>query len=290
MTQIYAHDDKKFWGRQLQMAAGRAGVDCVLFRKPEQVPSNARAFVRLDQQAEQRDMSKGLVKQLFGAGIKTLPTIAEAELYDDKIAQYELLAHHMPQTAILTSLEQARSFAHYARYPLISKATSGASSNNVRLLERQEEAFAEAKAAFGRGIPISYNQRQTDYVFWQQFIGGNDRDYRVCVVGDDYFGLVRRNRADAPFASGSGDNYPLTMNNDRERAALRKAAEITNELGTQLMAYDFVFDGDRIYLLEVSSSWTPHAYALCPCFSKDGSATGRSGGHLFDLIVGAMTC
>jgi glutathione synthase/RimK-type ligase-like ATP-grasp enzyme len=290
VDKIYAHDDKKFWGRQLQMAAGRAGVDCVLFSKPEQVPNDARAFVRLDQQAEQRSITKGLVGKLFRAGVTTLPTNSEADLYDDKIGQYKILSHHMPHTEIITDLAKAKAFAQEADYPFISKATSGASSKNVRLVSSQAEAVSEAQKAFGRGIPISYERRQTGYVFWQKFVDGNDCDYRVCVAGGEYFGLVRRNRSDAPFASGSGDNYPLTLKDDREREALRKAVEITAELGTQLMAYDFVFDGDRIYLLEVSSSWTPHAYALSPCFTGDGKPTGGSGGHLFDLIVRAMTC
>lgn len=285
---IYAYDDIKFWGKQLVMAAGRAGIECVLFTKADRVPEGAVAFVRLDQQKEQRDICKAVVAALAKRKVITLPTTLEAELYDDKLTQTKLLGSHMPQTWQIHHPNEARALLERMALPFISKASVGAGSRNVRFVTNKYQAAREIEAAFGKGIPISYNRVQKGYLLWQQFVEGNDCDYRVCVVGNDYFGLVRHNRPDVPFASGSNNSYPLTLDNDRERAAFQKAVEVTRELGTKLMAYDVVFDGENPLLLEVSSAWTAHHHASSPCFNVNMERTGQTRGHLFDLILKAM--
>jgi len=287
---IYAHNDKTYWGKQIVMAAGRAGVECKLFLGVEDVPQGAFAFVRLDQQGAQREQCKNLVAKLNEKGLVTLPTAEEAVLYDDKHAQYLKLGHHMPKTIYADSDQKVRYALKSMSYPFISKAKGGAGSANVRLITNEKQARGEIQKVFGGGLTTSYGRRQRNYILWQDFVADNDCDYRVCVVGQDYFGLVRRNRKDVPFASGSGDFYPLTLATDREKAAFKKTVEITGELNTKLMAYDFVFDEDEPVLLEVSSSWTPYAYIQAPCFDRNMQPTGRTGAHLCDLIVGAMTC
>jgi glutathione synthase/RimK-type ligase-like ATP-grasp enzyme len=287
---IYAHNDNTYWGKQVVMAAGRAGVECKLFSCIEEVPEGAFAFVRLDQQGPQREKSKDLVAQLNARGVKTLPTAEEAILYDDKYAQFLKLGHHMPRTVYEEKQQKAAVSLKTMSYPFVSKAKGGAGSANVRLITNEVQAKGEILKAFSSGVPISYNRKQRGYVLWQEFVAGNDCDYRVCVAGDDYFGLVRRNRKDVPFASGSGNFYPLTLATDREKAAFAKAVEVAGEMATKLMAFDIVFDEDDPVLLEVSSSWTPYAYIQAPCFDRNMKPTGRTGAHLFDLIAGAMTC
>lgn len=270
------------------MAAGRAGVGCKLFNTADEVPAGERAFVRLDQQAEQRALSKGMVASLAARGVITLPTAEEAQWYDDKLAQLAVIGHHMPRTLLLKDTNTAVDSMRRMSLPFVSKAREGAASANVRLIRTAREAEEEIKLAFTAGISISGNRRQKGYLLWQDFVAGNECDYRVCVVGERYFGLVRQNRADLPFASGSGNFRPLTLSDERERVAFAKAVALTKELGTQLMAYDLVFDAHRPLVLEMSSSWKPYAYALCPAFDEAGKPTGEYGGEMFDWIVRAL--
>ena len=282
---LYAHDDPSGWGRQFVMAAGRLGMEAGLFRRPQDVPGGGRAFVRLDQQREQRDISRGLVLTLADAGVTTLPTAQEAIWYDDKAAQIQALHPWLPDTWFVPDRGQAMELAAQLDYPIISKSIDGSSSKGVRILRNQLEAAAEIGAVFGAGIPSVYDRVQQGYVYWQRFLPDNPCDYRVCICGDYAFGLVRNNRKDRPMASGSGDNHPLTLATARECAAVDLAWEIAQALGTRWMAFDIVFDGDRPQVLEMSSSWTPYAYTLCPAFLPHGSSDGRSGAHMFEMAA-----
>jgi hypothetical protein len=154
-----------------------------------------------------------------------------------------------------------------------------------------EQARLEVDRVFsGAGVPSVYGRHQRGYVYWQDFIAGNARDYRVCVVGDFLYGLVRENRPGTPFASGSGQHVPLRIAGDssgRARAALELAKLVAAELETQWMAFDIVFDAvGRGYVLELSSAWTMDAYADCPCYHRSNlSPASRTGRDSFDIAV-----
>jgi len=284
---LYAHDDPSGWGKQFVMAAGKLGHEAKLFSRASEVPDGARAFVRLDQKRDQRLMSKELVAALSDAGVITLPTRQEAYWYDDKAAQIEALHAWLPDTYFELDKQRALELARSLAFPIISKSIDGSSSKAVRLLNDAIEAAEEIGAVFGAGIPSVYDRVQRGYIYWQRFLPDNPCDYRVCICGGYVFGLVRNNRPDKPFASGSGDNYPLTMANERECEAVALAIEIAGALKTRWMAFDIVFDGDTPQVLEISSSWTPQSYARCPAFPQSGGEV-RTGAHMFEMAVEAL--
>src|SRR5690606_12091998 len=96
---LRAYRDPKGWGVSFTRAARAKGVHCTLFNSPRVVPTGL-AFVRLDQQGGQREVSKRIVSSLHRMGVQTLPTAREAIWYDDKGAQLQVLRPWMPRTVM----------------------------------------------------------------------------------------------------------------------------------------------------------------------------------------------
>ncbi len=290
-TRLWAYDDPKGWGKAFQVQAKARNMRCWLFKTPETVAQSETAFVRLDQQGSQRDVSRGVIVKLSERGIVSLPTAGEALLYDDKIAQYPVLQAWMPETWIRTSREDAEDLLEQCEiegaFPLISKSAEGAGSANVRVLANDDEAWAEIVTVFGTGRALKYGRIQTGYVYWQRIVPDNPCDYRVVITGDQAYGLVRINRKDTLFASGSGDNYPLTLKSEREIAAFDLAWKIADAIDTRWMAFDFVFDGDAPKVLEMSSAWTMQSYAKCPAYTRAQKPCG-TGADSFKIAVDVL--
>ncbi|HLU47855.1 MAG TPA: hypothetical protein VK116_07215 [Planctomycetota bacterium] len=287
---LWAYDDPKRWGRSFKRECDRiSGVTCRLFVRECRVPDGERAFVRLDQQGAQREISRDIVFALHRRRCITLPTRREAEWYDDKVAQIPALSRYMPATWHITDPEKAARVAAaipWARgMRLVSKAAEGSSSANVRILASREDALEEIDRAFGPGIGLQYDRVQRGYVYWQRLIESNPCDYRVCVVGDGLYGLRRQNRPGTPFASGSGNFAPLKMDDERSRAAAELAIRISREIDTRWMAYDFVFGDDGPLVLEMSSAWTMRAYEACPMFDFALRPLKQTGARSFRIAV-----
>lgn len=286
MKPFYAHDDDSKWGLHFQMACGRAGIRCHMFKKADEVPDDAVAFVRLNQMGDYREEGKSIVAALNRRGIATLPNAFEAELYDDKAAQVSVLKKWLPPTRFIQDAIEAAALAEKMTYPFMSKSKDGASSAGVRLIKTKEQAIREIKAVFGPGIRSVYNRKQRGYLLWQDFIPGNDCDYRVIITGNRLFGLKRYVRPDSPMASGSGNNEPvLTLDDPKALMAFEAAIEISNIIQTEWMAYDFVFDDDRCYVLEMSSAWVVGLYHFAQMFDLALEPTRERGGHMFDKAV-----
>lgn len=287
---LRAYADPKGWGKAFARAAEERGHFCSMFTRPRMVPTG-HAFVRLDQQGAQRDLSKRIVAELARQGIVTLPTPREAVWYDDKGAQISALEPWLPPTILIRSQGEAREFAEIAAYPLVSKSVDGSASKGVRLLADRAAALAEVERAWTPpGIPTVDGRRQLGYVYWQSFIPGNACDYRVVVVGRYAYGLVRSVRPGDFRASGSGVFEPITLRTERERAAMRLGVEVADALRTDWMAFDVVFDeGGRPFVLELSSAWTMKAYEACPCFDRATlEPTDRTGADSFTMAVEIM--
>ena len=106
--------------------------------------------------AEHRQIARRLLpvieRQL---GLPVYPDQATCWHYDDKIAQYYLLATAeipIPRTWISFNREQALEFARTADYPLVTKLWSGAGSENVRLVQNFGQAERWINKLFSRGV------------------------------------------------------------------------------------------------------------------------------------------
>jgi len=274
--ELLAFDDKKGYGKLFNPQR--------LIKKAEEAHPGDFCFIRLDQQGAQRDITKGIVEELNSKGVKTLPTLNEARLYDDKGAQYSVLKKWLPETYYIKDKGEALKIAFKLKYPIISKGIDGASSATVRILKDKHEALKEIHEAFSKkGMRSAYDRRQQGYIYWQSIVPDNDCDYRVIIAGDFAFGLVRRVREGTIFASGSGDNYPITLKNEKERIAVSFAFEIARSINTKWMAFDVVFNGEVPFVLEMSSSWSERVYRECSLFDIDGKDSGFKGNDSFSI-------
>ena len=239
-------------------------------------------------------------------GIKVFPNHATSWHFDDKLSQkyiLEAIGAPLAPTWIFYSKETALKFLEQAEYPLVFKLRRGAGSINVKIVNDKNEGAALVKAMFFMGrnpfplggrihqaaqraktrsrkesygvrIPRVLKQmirktlgfrRERGYVLFQRFIAGNDHDIRATVIGKRCFVFRREVRTGDFRASGSGMITYL----DKEsvpRDVVELAFHISEKLGFQSMAFDFVRDpvDKRLLLLEMSYVFNAQAVANCP--------------------------
>ena len=187
-------------------------------------------------------------------------------------------------------------------FPKVFKLRKGAGSLNVRLVRNAREARALVKQAFTSGFrPAAPYHRdaakryraalrkgellaavrrlpralaairtinralgsESGYVYFQDFVAGNDYDIRVTAIGNRAFGFTRDVRPGDFRASGSGR---IVYDLDRiPPECVRIAFEVARRAGSQSMAFDFVLeDGARPLIVEVSYAYDPRAVYDCP--------------------------
>ena len=129
-------------------------------------------------------------------GMLCYPSFAEAQLYEDKITQYELLKYHgLPVVDSFVSNSETETMAYLATcdYPLVWKITAGSGSVGVELLRTRRTAQRWVRHVFdfaGRRTNWPYVS-QKNYVYLQKFVPDAGPDIRVIVIGSLVFGFYR---------------------------------------------------------------------------------------------------
>jgi glutathione synthase/RimK-type ligase-like ATP-grasp enzyme len=205
-------------------------------------------------------------------------------------------------TWVFTDPAQAKAWIAQTSWPKVFKLRCGAGSNNVRLVRSQAEAEGICRQAFGAGFAampgylddartrlrntlnwthfcakvrrapqsilttLKYRRhgpRQRGYVYFQEFLPGNDFDTRVTIIGNRAFGATRRNRPNDFRASGSGEASfdPRTIG----RRCVEVAFQVADKLRTQSLGLDFLFDADhQPKICEVSYCSVIASVSNCP--------------------------
>ena len=203
---------------------------------------------------------------------------------------FEAIGAPLVPTYIFYDLKDALRWIDRAAFPKVFKLRKGAGSSNVKLVYNTTEARALAKRAFSTGfspvshygqdavkryraakrrgdllnvvkrIPhvlatIQYNRRmignERGYVYFQDFIPGNDFDTRVNIIGDRAFAFTRNVRPGDFRASGSGENvYDMDRIN---KNCVKVAFDVARKIGSQSLAFDFLIgESQEPLILEVS--------------------------------------
>ena len=230
-------------------------------------------------------VARQIIAALEQAGIVVFPSTATCWHYDDKVGQkflLEAIGAPLIPTWVFTDPAAAREWIAGATWPKVFKLRCGAGSENVQLVRSRPQAEALCRRAFGAGFPASTGYlhdastrlrhisgwrefgeklrraprslaetlrhrrqapRQRGYVLFQEFMPGNDFDTRVSLIGNRAFGALRRNRPNDFRASGSGD---CVFDPDRvDRRCVAIAFRVAEQLATQSLACDFLFDAHR---------------------------------------------
>lgn len=203
---------------------------------------------------------------------------------------FEALMLPFVKTYIFYDKEQAKKWIRQTTFPKVFKLRGGASSVNVRLVKSKIQAYRLVNKAFGRGFNVTgrfgiikdrylifrkerklsaliellkgyvrlvipkydYRMRVRDkgYVYFQDYIQGNEFDVRVVVIGEKAFSIKREIRKNDFRASGSGHkNY-----DHREISSeyIETAFLCADKLKMQSVAFDFLNNKGRIFLVEIS--------------------------------------
>ncbi len=248
-------------------------------------------FVHMHHHPERRARDKLIVRDLGDRPeFKVIPDARSARLYDNKRQQAKELARWLPRTWVFKDAQKARAFLKKRPpMPLVSKASVGSGSHNVRLIEDGAAGLREIKRALREdspGIALRYDERQRGYLIWQEFCPGNLFDYRVIVIGRDQRMILRRhNRDDRPMASGSGRLERVSFPDADASSALEFANEVAANEGFLWAGLDIVREapGGRWRLLETTVSWTLPAY-----YGYTFVNSKRNGAQVFEVLLGCI--
>jgi glutathione synthase/RimK-type ligase-like ATP-grasp enzyme len=197
--------------------------------------------------------------------------------------------------------EKALEWAEQTTYPKVFKLKSGAGSANVRLVKSKEEAVGLCLKAFGPGIVSQQGYfgdakiklrkigtfpqfidklkrlpkyllssviiqqqmpRERGYIYFQDFMPGNQYDTRITVIGNRAFGYTRNVRPDDFRASGSGlISYDLKR---IDMQCVSIAFDVADKIRSQSMAFDFIKDENgKPKLVEISYGFIPKLVYDC---------------------------
>jgi glutathione synthase/RimK-type ligase-like ATP-grasp enzyme len=199
---------------------------------------------------------------------------------------------------------EAYKWIQETRFPKVFKLRGGAGSLNVRMVSSKAVARRLTRKAFGKGFPLKNNNsnfrqrlwvlrrdknpkaaiyvlkgilryvyrvldpgllpRQKGYIYFQDFIPANEFDDRVIVIGKKAIAIRRYNRKGDFRASGSGliEHDPGVFGKE----TIRMAFDVAGRIGTDSLAFDFVYDETgKPRILEISYAYSMgSAYDRCP--------------------------
>jgi glutathione synthase/RimK-type ligase-like ATP-grasp enzyme len=249
-------------------------------------------------------VARSIITSLETKGVLVFPNANNCWHFDDKVAQkYLLEAINAPLIPTWVFLDQnkAMEWINETTWPKVFKLRCGAGSHNVKLIRNRSEAKALCKKAFQGGFPtingyfsdmqtrlnntrtlkkfwdkvrraptVFLNNyairqqmpRQKGYLYFQEFLPENAFDTRITIIGDRAFGFVRANRPNDFRASGSGSIFY-----EKDKVDIRCvdiAFNVTKILGTQSLAFDFLFDAQNEPMIgEISYCYKPAAVNEC---------------------------
>jgi len=211
----------------------------------------------------------------------------------------EALDTPLVPTYVFFSKKEALAWADETTYPKVFKLRNGSASDNVKLVRSKRDAYHLIARAFGRGFKqyegwnnlkermrkfflgktsfyevikgicrlfwapayARLNNREMGYVYFQDFIPGNDHDIRIFVVGNKAYGIRRNVRKNDFRASGSAD-YLYEKEHFSEEV-LRLSFELIEKLKAQCVVFDFVFLEGKPLLVEISYGTVIESFDPC---------------------------
>ena len=202
----------------------------------------------------------------------------------------EAIGAPLVKSYVFYTSQEALAWVNTTTFPKVFKLRGGAGSENVSLAKTKKMAQWLVHKAFGKGfsqvnhvsrlkdrlmvfkreknlralrgvlsgfarmfVPKQSDQffhNEKGYVYFQDFVPGNEYDTRLVVIGDRCFGVRRYCRKGDFRASGSGIKVydPELI----DKKCIQIAFEVANKLNTQSVALDFILDGSEPKIVEIS--------------------------------------
>lgn len=212
---------------------------------------------------------------------------------------FEALNLQHAKVYVFVKKEEALRWTETTSWPKVFKLRGGAGSSNVSLVKSKASAQKLIHRAFGRGfrnydawnnltervrkyregnatlqdivkgiarmlVPPEFARvkgKERGYVYFQDFVPGNDHDIRVVVIKNKAFAIKRLARSHDFRASGSGQI--LFEKKHFNADTIKTAFQINNAIGSQCLVLDFVHQGHIPYLIEISYGFSAAPYHRC---------------------------
>ena len=214
----------------------------------------------------------------------------------------EAIGAPLVQSYVFYDKNNAMAWAKTAEYPKVFKLRSGAGAQNVKIVKNYIHAKHLIDIAFSKGfnsrnrlyyfkeriwkfrrdksfrtffniskgigrllIPTAAEIHlpiERDYIYFQNYIPGNNHDIRIMVIGGKAFGFKRMVRQGDFRASGSGKSYfskniiPVNM--------LYIAQKLSKTLLLDSVAIDFISSGNKPLIVEISYAFGNKAFPQWP--------------------------
>ena len=251
--------------------------------------------------------AKQLLYSVKACGKKVFPDFNTVWHFDDKVGQkYLMEAMQLPfvPSYIFYDKNEALHWAANTSFPKVFKLRSGAGSVNVKLVTSHQHAVFLINRAFGKGfrhdslVPLKeiyqkykkgkmpfkalvkgvgrkfistkfskVHGNESGYVYFQDFIPGNDHDIRVIVIGNKAFAIKRMTRENDFRASGSA--AVLYEKELFDESVIKLSFDINKKLQSQCLALDYVFADGKPLVLEISYGFYIPVYEPCPGYWDD---------------------
>ncbi len=170
------------------------------------------------------------------------------------------------KTYPLGTKEEILNYIDQISFPIVIKASQGASGTNVNLAVDKKDLIKKvkkvsktfnlkdymwelARAYLHKGY-IKNSTYRKKYIV-QEFIPNLQKDWKVLIFGKRYFVLTRYNRKNDFRASGSKTNYKAGSQAENTYKILNFAQQIFKHLKIPHVSLDIAFDGDKYYLIEM---------------------------------------
>jgi len=259
-------------------------------------------------------------------GIQVYPNLDTCWHFDDKVAQsiyLEATRAPVAKSYIFYDKNSAKEWIKNAQWPKVFKLRRGAGATNVKLVNNSKEALKLCNTAFGTGfnsvlkapsilssqmksvnnidsfrklikkIPNGlrkhkarklYTNRERGYLYFQEFMPENSFDTRITVIGDKAFAFRRKNRTNDFRASGSGIiDYDQSSIDKR---CIKLAFEMSEKMGSQSMAYDFVMNQDKEpVFVEMSYAFVASAIQKCDGYYDQNLEWHPGESRVEDLVL-----
>lgn len=208
-----------------------------------------------DSDPSSQEIAKSKIYILEKMGRNCLPSYEEIWSYEDKIrANYLYQLYGLPAIPTFVSHCKAEvlEYLKQAKYPLISKISTGSASYGVDKLNNYDQALKIVEQIFsykGKETYFKYTS-QKNYVYFQDFIEDATYDLRVMAVGNELFGYYRYPNKGDFRASGAGNYEKKEIPSE----ALELAYQVKEKFGSSFLATDFVYSEKRKKFLIIESS------------------------------------
>lgn len=212
----------------------------------------------------------------------------------------EAIKAPVPDSWVFYNKSDALKWLCEAEFPIVFKLRGGAGSQNVSLVRTKRKAKRLIRKAFGQGIPIywavsqlkerlrlyklkkinitevfeglirlfidtpysRFRGREKGYIYFQEFITGNDSDTRVVIIDNKAFAIKRMVREGDFRASGSGSiMYDKELIDEK---LVKLSFEVAGKLKAQCLAFDYVYKDNKPLIVEMSYGFAPAGYDPCP--------------------------